>query len=98
MRVTDSHAFDEALKIDYFAVLKGRLMEAGKKYEGVMYTKDLLQNIKKTIIETTKEFENDYGISLLDEWDVNVSIVPFGNMVNVNLLKAKRIIEKRTKK
>lgn len=98
MRVTDLHAFDEALKIDYFAVLKGRLMEAGKKYEGVMYTKDLLQNIKKTIIETTKEFENDYGISLLDEWDVNVSIVPFGNMVNVNLLKAKRIIEKRTKK
>lgn len=36
MRVTDSHAFDEVLKIDYFAVLKGRLMEAGKKYEGVI--------------------------------------------------------------
>lgn len=95
MRVTDSHALDEVLKIDYFAVLKGRLMKAGKKYEGVMYSEDLLQNIKKTIIETTKEFENDYGISLLDEWDVNVSIAPFGNMVNVNLLKAKRILERK---
>ena len=95
MRVTDSHAFDEVLKIDYFAVLKERLMKAGEKYKGVMYSKDLLQNIKETIIETTKEFENDYGISLLDEWDVDVSFSSFGNMVNVNLIEAKHLLERK---
>lgn len=95
MRVTGSQASNEVLKIDYFAVLKERLMAAGKKYKGVVYSRDLLQNIKETIIETTKEFENDYGISLLDEWDVKVSIAPFGNMVNVNLIKAKRILERK---
>ena len=95
MRVTDSHAFDEVLKIDYFAVLKGRLMKAGEKYKGTMYNKDVLQNIKETIIETTKEFENDYGISLLDEWDVDVSFSSFGNMVNVNLIEAKHLLERK---
>lgn len=95
MRVTDSHAFNEVLKIDYFAVLKGRLMEAVKKYEGVVYSKDLLQNIKETIIETIKEFENDYGILLLDEWDIDVSAAPFSNTVNVNITKAKHILERK---
>lgn len=95
MRVTDSHTFDEVLKIDYFAVLKERLMEAGKKYKGVIYNKDLSQNIKETIIETTKEFENDYGISLLDEWNVNVRFSPFGGVISVNILEAKHILERK---
>ena len=95
MRVTDSHAFDEVLKIDYFAVLKERLMKAGEKYKGVMYSKNLLENIKETIIETTKEFENDYGISLLDEWNVSVRFSSFGGVVNVNLVEAKRILERK---
>ena len=95
MRVTDSHTFDEVLKIDYFAVLKDRLIEAGEKYKGVMYSKDLLQNIKETIIETTKEFENDYGISLLDEWNVNVRFSSFGGVVSVKFTKAKHILERK---
>lgn len=98
MRVTDSHAFDDVLKIDYFAVLKGRLMKAGEKYKGVMYSENLLEHIKETIIETTKEFENDYAISLLDEWDVDVSFSSFGNMVNVNLIEAKHILERKYRK